>query len=247
MSVTLQYARKIRRLVHSGSSVRQVADQLKLPYMVVYNVATGRTWKELTDPPPVARLPRRRRKQQACVVCGQMYMPKNTAKGRCSRCYVYWQRNKRERPVDLVSGCALSAQEIADLGRRYEAGESLRVLAGDAGCDKQTLRHKLVQAGYRIRLASEQRLLNAKMVIRIRADFYENGVALPDLVRKYRLKRRTLYAAVMGHSWPHVPGIPLERCPGPAYCTRCGLNLGKHLGPLCFYCLEETRGGCDEK
>lgn len=79
----------------AGRDINSIAEELGVSYSVAWMAIRGKSWSELTDPPPVARV---EREPRTCPDCGVTHYHNHAWKhGLCNECY---RRTRADNEAD---------------------------------------------------------------------------------------------------------------------------------------------------
>lgn len=244
-TLTVQDVRLARRMVHAGVSMREIVPKIGKPYAALWFAVTGKTWKHITDPPPVSSgvLQARRKLNgpRICPDCSEPY----TGYGRfCSACVSFRYRNgeprgdrrghKKRVLVDPVRK-QLDQARVLELYRLYMSGKSVQEVADYASVNSETLRRRFEELSLPRREVGRERVLTAGMVAQARLLVNREGVSASELAKQWGISYQTLHSAVRGYTWRTVGGPLPERKTEKRPCTGCDL-LTDHPSGVCVWC-----------
>lgn len=130
---------------------------------------------------------------------------------------------------------AFSAEFVAALWCRYEAGDSIYTISDDYDWSAETLRRAFLDAGYKLRGRNASTVrLNSAIVLRLRK-LHSEGHSVAHLARLCGAPYQTVWQAVRGVNWADVGGKGGKS----QSCKGCGL-LTVNVGGYCIYCLTDS-------
>lgn len=242
--LTVQDVRQARCLVHAGESLVEVASKTGKSYKALWFAVTGRTWRHVSDPPPVPPgvLQNRRKisSPRNCPDCGEQY----TSHGRyCKACVSFRYRNGEARGAGRRGEGRVYSQQrkladpvyVRQLYKIYTSGKSVQEVADCASVNSETLRRRFEELSLPRREVGGARVLTAGMVAQARLLVNKEGMPVSELAKQWGISYQTLHSAVRGATW-RTAGGPLpkddtEKRP----CTGCDLLTDHHSG-VCVWC-----------
>jgi RNA polymerase subunit RPABC4/transcription elongation factor Spt4 len=237
VSLTIHQVRRARRLAADGRPVRQIATEMGVAYDVLWMAVRGRTWKHLTDPPPVGRV----LIAAVCTSCGN---PTSRNRRLCDTCR-YWRKQyglpRRPPEAPPYRKRVLGDEaEIRRLYEEYKRTESIRVVAEMSGYRLALLHKRFRELGLDTRLGVRPKLTEGQVVV-ARQMVARGEKSTRQLAREWGVPIAALYAAVSGETWRHVGGLAENPEREKRPCARCEILTDEKDG-VCPYCRAEKHG-----